>query len=66
MEEVSNKQMTNDEFIMWLKGIVDTTPFIPTKASWDLICDELNGLRESTIKNTDEVNQDTTTRQQSI
>ena len=29
--------MTANEFVFWLKGIVDSTQFMPTKKTWDLL-----------------------------
>ena len=33
--------MKEKEFIYWMRGIVDSTQFMPDKSTWDLICDEL-------------------------
>jgi len=33
--------MTQKEFIYWLKGIIDTTNYAPSPATWDLISDTL-------------------------
>lgn len=37
--------MTSNEFVFWLKGIVDSTPFIPTKNTWDKISDMLEKVK---------------------
>jgi len=37
--------MTANEFVFWLKGIVDSTQFIPTKKTWDMIEDTLNTVK---------------------
>mgnify|MGYP003144126093 CR=1 FL=1 len=29
--------MNSNEFVYWLKGIVDSTQFMPTKKTWDMI-----------------------------
>ena len=39
--------MTSNEFVFWLKGIVDSTTFIPTKATWDIISDTLKEVKLS-------------------
>ena len=36
--------MKEKEFIFWMKGIVDSTQFMPDKSTWDLICDELKKI----------------------
>jgi len=37
--------MNTNEFVYWLKGIVDSTQFIPTKKTWDLIEDTLKEVK---------------------
>ena len=37
--------MTSNEFVFWLKGIVDSTPFMPTKDTWDKISDTLKTVK---------------------
>jgi len=38
--------MTEKEFIYWLRGIVDSTEFMPTKKTWDTIQDKLKEVNE--------------------
>jgi hypothetical protein len=38
--------MTEKEFIYWLKGIMDSTQFMPTKKTWDTIQDKLKEVNE--------------------
>jgi hypothetical protein len=33
--------MDSNEFVFWMKGIVDSTEFMPTKKTWDIITDKL-------------------------
>tara|TARA_B100002019_G_C21248131_1_gene589494 strand:- start:585 stop:848 length:264 start_codon:yes stop_codon:yes gene_type:complete len=40
--------MTSNEFVFWLKGIVDSTTFMPTKATWDIITDTLKEVKLNT------------------
>jgi hypothetical protein len=44
--------MNTNEFVYWLKGIVDSTQFIPTKKTWDLIEDTLKEVKLDKKKNT--------------
>jgi len=37
--------MNSNEFVFWLKGIVDSTTFMPTKATWDIISDRLKEVK---------------------
>lgn len=37
--------MTANEFVFWLKGIVDSTQFMPTKKTWDVIQDTLSAVK---------------------
>ena len=37
--------MTANEFIFWLKGIVDSTQFMPTKKTWDTIQETLKEVK---------------------
>jgi hypothetical protein len=37
--------MTSNEFVYWLKGIVDSTQFMPTKKTWDIIQDTLKDVK---------------------
>ena len=37
--------MKANEFIFWLKGIMDSTEFMPTKKTWDTIVDNLKRSR---------------------
>ena len=37
--------MNTNEFVYWLKGIVDSTQFIPTKKTWDVIADTLKEVK---------------------
>ena len=37
--------MTSNEFVFWLKGIVDSTTFMPTKSTWDIITDTLKEVK---------------------
>ena len=37
--------MTANEFIFWLKGIVDSTQFMPTKKTWDVIQETLKEVK---------------------
>ena len=34
--------MTEKEFVYWLRGIMDSTEFMPTKKTWDTIQDKLS------------------------
>ena len=36
--------MKEKEFIFWMRGIVDSTQFMPDKSTWDLICDKLKEI----------------------
>jgi len=36
--------MKSNEFIFWLKGIMDSTQFMPTKKTWDIITDKLKEI----------------------
>jgi hypothetical protein len=38
--------MTEKEFIYWLKGIVDSTEFMPTKKTWDTIQEKLKKVKD--------------------
>jgi len=38
--------MTYKEFTYWLKGIVDSTEFMPTKKTWDTIVDKLKEVKD--------------------
>ena len=38
--------MTEKEFIYWLKGIMDSTQFMPTKKTWDTIQDKLKEVKD--------------------
>ena len=44
--------MTEKEFIYWLKGIVDSTDFMPTKKTWDTIVDKLKEVKECDLLET--------------
>jgi hypothetical protein len=37
--------MTANEFIFWLNGIVDSTQFMPTKKTWDIIQETLKKVK---------------------
>ena len=37
--------MTANEFVFWLKGIMDSTEFMPTKKTWDIIQDTLKEVK---------------------
>ena len=37
--------MNSNEFVYWLKGIVDSTDFMPTKKTWDLIVDVVDTVK---------------------
>tara|TARA_Y100000389_G_C17441970_1_gene509165 strand:+ start:995 stop:1243 length:249 start_codon:yes stop_codon:yes gene_type:complete len=37
--------MNSNEFVFWLKGIVDSTDFMPTKKTWDLIVDVVGTVK---------------------
>ena len=37
--------MNSNEFVYWLKGIVDSTDFMPTKKTWDLIVDVVGTVK---------------------
>ena len=37
--------MNANEFIFWLKGIVDSTQFMPTKKTWDKIIDVVKEVK---------------------
>ena len=37
--------MNSNEFVFWLKGIVDSTDFMPTKKTWDLIVDVMSTVK---------------------
>lgn len=37
--------MNSNEFVFWLKGIVDSTDFMPTKKTWDLIIDVVDTVK---------------------
>jgi hypothetical protein len=37
--------MTSNEFVFWLKGIRDSTTFIPTKSTWDMISETLDKVK---------------------
>ena len=37
--------MTTNEFVFWLKGIVDSTQFMPTKKTWDIIQETLKKVK---------------------
>tara|TARA_Y100000034_G_C6762011_1_gene339463 strand:+ start:152 stop:403 length:252 start_codon:yes stop_codon:yes gene_type:complete len=37
--------MTANEFVFWLKGIVDSTQFMPTKKTWDIIQETLKEVK---------------------
>ena len=39
--------MNSNEFVYWLKGIVDSTDFMPTKKTWDLIVDVVSTVKSS-------------------
>jgi len=39
--------MKTNEFIFWLKGIMDSTQFMPTKKTWDTITDKLKEVDSS-------------------
>jgi len=39
--------MKTNEFIFWLKGIMDSTQFMPTKKTWDTITDKLKEVETS-------------------
>lgn len=41
--------MTYKEFTYWLKGIVDSTEFIPTKKTWDTIVDKIKTVEDEEI-----------------
>ena len=36
--------MKANEFIFWLRGIMDSTQFMPTKKTWDTITDKLKEI----------------------
>ena len=36
--------MKEKEFIFWMKGIIDSTQFMPDKSTWDLICDKIKEI----------------------
>jgi len=38
--------MTYKEFTYWMKGIVDSTEFIPTKKTWDMIVDKIKTVED--------------------
>ena len=42
--------MKANEFIFWLKGIMDSTEFMPTKKTWDTIVDNLKEVDTSNCK----------------
>jgi|TARA_R110000803_G_scaffold43972_1_gene93345 phage terminase large subunit-like protein len=42
--------MKANEFIFWLKGIMDSTQFMPTKKTWDTIVDNLKEVDTSNCK----------------
>lgn len=37
--------MNSNEFVFWLRGIVDSTDFMPTKKTWDLIVDVVETVK---------------------
>ena len=37
--------MNSNEFVYWLKGIVDSTDFMPTKKTWDKIVDVVSTVK---------------------
>ena len=39
--------MTEKEFVYWLRGIMDSTDFMPTKKTWDTIQDKLKEVESS-------------------
>jgi hypothetical protein len=39
--------MNSNEFIYWLRGIVDSTTFMPTKKTWDIIVEVMNTVKLS-------------------
>jgi predicted glycoside hydrolase/deacetylase ChbG (UPF0249 family) len=39
--------MNSNEFIYWLRGIVDSTTFMPTKETWDIIVDVIKTVKLS-------------------
>ena len=41
--------MTEKEFIYWLKGIMDSTDFMPTKKTWDTIQEKLKEVKDEEI-----------------
>ena len=41
--------MTHKEFSFWIKGIVDSTEFMPTKKTWDIIVDKVKLLEGDEI-----------------
>ena len=38
--------MDSNEFRYWIKGIVDSTNFMPTKKTWDAIVDKLETVED--------------------
>jgi hypothetical protein len=44
--------MTANEFVFWLKGIMDSTQFMPTKKTWDIIQDTLKEVKFDKKKDT--------------
>ena len=44
--------MTEKEFTYWLRGIVDSTEFMPTKKTWDTIVDKLKEVKEEDVVET--------------
>ena len=41
--------MTYKEFTYWMKGIVDSTEFVPTKKTWDTIVDKIKTVEDEEV-----------------